>query len=120
MAEQQLTSENLESYSVEAISNYGRAIDEFCDLLVSIKSEDANVAVFNSIYVTIEGKKRRLGDIANIEAPEDPLKLEVMVYSRDNMDIVIDAIKESGFPAKKQNDVSQYINVRVPSLKNAT
>ena len=114
MAEQQLTSENLESYSVEAISNYGRAIDEFCDLLVSIKSEDANVAVFNSIYVTIEGKKRRLGDIANIEAPEDPLKLEVMVYSRDNMDLVIDTIKESGFPAKKQNDVSQYINVRVP------
>ena len=30
------------------------------------------------------------------------------------MDLVIDTIKESGFPAKKQNDVSQYINVRVP------
>ena len=53
MAEPQLSPENLESYSVEAISNYGRAIDEFCDVLVGIKSEDANVAVFNSIYVRV-------------------------------------------------------------------
>ena len=90
MADQQLTPENLESYSVEAISNYGRAIDEFCDVLVGIKSEDANIAVFNSIYITIDGKKRRLGDIANIESPEDPLKIEVMVYSRDNFSFNLD------------------------------
>ena len=114
MADQQLTPENLESYSVEAISNYGRAIDEFCDVLIGIKSEDANIAVFNSIYVTIEGKKRRLGDIANIESPEDPLKIEVMVYSRDNMEVISDTIKESGFPAKTQGEGSQYLNVRVP------
>ena len=43
MADQQLTPENLESYSVEAISNYGRAIDEFCDvLIVSVLNSDPN------------------------------------------------------------------------------
>jgi|TARA_B100001540_G_scaffold312363_1_gene333355 ribosome recycling factor len=112
MAEQ-LTAENLESYSIEAISNYGRAIEDFSDVLVSIKSEDANVSVFNSLYIMIEGKKRRLYDLANVESPEDALKLEVMVYSRENVDIVKDTIKESGFPAKSEPG-SQYINVRVP------
>jgi len=112
MAEQ-VTADNLESYSVEAISNYGRAIEEFSDLLVGIKSEDANVAVFNSLYIMIEGKKRRLYDLANVDAPEDPMKLEVMVYSRENIDIIIETIKESGFPAKCEQG-SQYIHVRVP------
>ena len=112
MAEQ-LTPENLDSYSIEAISNYGRAIEDFADVLIGIKSEDANVSVFNSLYIMIEGKKRRLYDLANVEAPEDPLKLEVMVYSRDNIEIVTDTIKESGFPAKSEQG-SQYIHVRVP------
>ena len=85
----------------------------FSDVLVSIKSEDANVAVFNSLYIMIEGKKRRLYDLANVESPEDALKLEVMVYSRENVDIVKDTIKGSGFPAKSEQG-SQYINVRVP------
>ncbi len=114
MAEQTLSPENLESYSVEAISNYARAVDEFCESLINIKSEDANIAVFNSIYVMIDGKKRRLGDIANIESPENPLNIEVMVYNKEHIEIVIDTIKESGFPAKIQSEGSQYINVRVP------
>ena len=114
MAEQQLSPENLESYSVEALSNYARAVEEFCDVLIEIKSEHANISVFNSIQVQIEGKKRRLNDIANIESPVDILNLEVMVYSRDNLEIVLDTIKESGFPAKIRKEGSQYIDVRVP------
>lgn len=114
MAEQQLSPENLESYSVEALSNYARAVEEFCDVLIEIKSEHANISVFNSIQVQIEGKKRRLNDIANVESPLDILNLEVMVYSRDNLEIVLDTIKESGFPAKIREEGSQYIDVRVP------
>ena len=114
MAEQQLSPENLESYSVEALSNYARSIEEFCDTLLEIKSEHANISVFNSIQVQIEGKKRRLNDIANIESPIDVLNIEVMVYSRDNLEIVLDTIKESGFPAKIREEGSQFIDVRVP------
>ena len=114
MAEQQSSPENLESYSVEALSNYARVVEEFCDVLIEIKSEHANISVFNSIQVQIEGKKRRLNDIANIESPEDILKIEVMVYSRDNLELVLDTIKESGFPAKLREQNSQFIDVRVP------
>ncbi len=114
MAEQNLSPENLESYSTEAISNFGKAIEDFADVITEIKSEDANVAVFNSIYVMITGRKRRLGDIANIETPNDPLNLEVMVYNKDQIELVMDTIKDAGFPAKLKEQGSQFINVRVP------
>ena len=81
MAEQSLTPENLESYSTEAISNFSKAIEDFADLITEIKSEDANIAVFNSISVMIDGRKRRLADIANIEAPNDPLNLDCLLYT---------------------------------------
>ena len=106
MADQSLTPENLESYSTEAISNFSKAIEDFADVITEIKSEDANISVFNSIYVMIEGRKRRLADIANVEAPDDPLNLEVMVYSKDNLETVIDTIKEAGFP------ISSIIDMR--------
>ena len=114
MAEQSLSPENLESYSTEAISNFSKAIEDFADVITEIKSEDANIAVFNSIYVMIDGRKRRLADIANVEAPNDPLNLEVMVYSKDNLETVIDTIKESGFPVKLKEKNSQFLTVRVP------
>ena len=114
MAEQNLSPENLESYSTEAISNFGKAIEDFADVITEIKSEDANVAVFNSIYVMITGRKRRLGDIANIETPNDPLNLEVMVYNKDQIELVMDTIKDAGFPAKLKEQGSQFINIRVP------
>ena len=114
MAEQSLTPENLESYSTEAISNFSKAIEDFADVIIKIKSEDANIAVFNSIFVMIEGRKRRLADIANVEAPDDPLNLEVMVYSKDNLETVIDTIKEAGFPVKLKEKNSQFLIVKVP------
>ena len=114
MVEQSLTPENLESYSTEAISNFSKAIEDFADLITEIKSEDANIAVFNSIFVMIDGRKRRLADIANVEAPNDPLNLEVMVYSKDNLEIVIDTIKDAGFPVKLKEKNSQFLIVRVP------
>ena len=114
MAEQSLTPENLESYSTEAISNFSKAIEDFADVLTEIKSEDANIAVFNSIFVMIDGRKRRLADIANVEAPNDPLNLEVMVYSKDNLETVMTTIKESGFPVKLKEKNSQFLVVKVP------
>ena len=114
MADQSLTPENLESYSTEAISNFSKAIEDFADVITEIKSEDANIAVFNSKYVMIDGRKRRLADIAYVEAPNDPLNLEVMVYSKDNLETVIDTIKESGFPVKLKEKNSQFLIVRVP------
>ena len=114
MAEKSLTPENLESYSTEAISNFSKAIEDFADVITEIRSEDANISVFNSIFVMLDGRKRRLADIANIEAPNDPLNLEVMVYSKDYLETVMNTIKEAGFPAKLKEENSQFLTVKVP------
>ena len=127
MAEQSLTPENLESYSTEAISNFSKAIEDFADVLTEIKAEDANIAVFNSIHVMIDGRKRRLADIGNIEAPNDPLNLEVMVYSRDNWDLaaarassVVQSISKSGdIPLDRLMAISYGEAKPLASNKNA-
>jgi ribosome recycling factor len=104
---------NEESYSIEAISNLERAIEEFAETLEDIKSEDANIKVFNSLQLMIEARKRRLGDLGKIESPEDPMKVELMVYNKEHIEDILEFIKQNGFPAKNETG-SQFINIRVP------
>ena len=104
---------NEESYSIEAISNLERAIEDFAETLEDIKSEDANIKVFNSLQLMIEARKRRLGDLGKIESPENPMKVELMVYNKEHIEDILEFIKQNGFAAK--NEVgSQFINIRVP------
>jgi ribosome recycling factor len=104
---------NEESYSIEAISNLERAIEDFADTLEDIKSEDANIKVFNSLQLMIEARKRRLGDLGKIESPENPMKVELMVYNKEHIEDILEFIKQNGFPAKNEIG-SQFINIRVP------
>ncbi len=113
MEDENLSPQNLESYSTEALANFARAVEEFSDVLNTIQPGDANIGLFNSIYVTVEGRKRRLGDLSNVETPDDPLKLQLMIYNKEHIENIHDTIKESGFPAKHEPG-SQYLNVRVP------
>ena len=102
-----------EGYSPEAIANLERAIEEFAESMLAIKSEDANIKVFTSLQIIMNGRKRRIGDLANVESPDDPMKIQIMVYNKENIEIVLEFIKENGFPAKNEEG-SQFINVRVP------
>ena len=104
---------NEESYSIEAISNLERAIEDFAETLEDIKSEDANIKVFNSLQLMIEARKRRLGDLGKIESPENPMKVELMVYNKEHIEDILEFIKQNGFPAKNEIG-SQFINIRVP------
>jgi ribosome recycling factor len=61
----------------------------------------------------MSGRKRRIGDLANVESPDDPMKIQLMVYNKENIETVLEFIKENGFPAKNENG-SQFISVRVP------
>ena len=102
-----------EGYSPEAIANLERAIEEFAETMLEIKSEDANIKVFESLQITMNGRKRRIGDLANVESPDDPMKIKLMVYNKEHIEEVLEFIKENGFPAKNEEG-SQFINVRVP------
>ena len=112
MAEER-NNENVEGYSTEATANLEVAVEEFAETLAEIKSEDANLQVFRSLQIVITGRKKRIGDLGNVESPDDPMKIEIMIYNKEHIELVLDCIKQNGFPAKNE-DGSQFINVRVP------
>ena len=112
-AEFNITVNTDEGYSPEAIANLDRAVEEFAEDLLKIKSEDANVMVFRTLAITMQGRKRRIGDLGNVESPEDPMKIELMIYNKEQIADILEFIKQNGFPAKNETG-SQYIYIRVP------
>ena len=61
----------------------------------------------------MNGRKRRIGDLGNVESPDDPMKIQLMIYNKEHVQEVLDFIRESGFPAKNEEG-SQFIHIRVP------
>ena len=102
-----------EGYSPEAIANMENALEEFIVSLTEIKPEDANISVFKGLKLTITGRPRRLSDLGNVESPDDPMKIELMIYNKEQIDLVLEFIKDNGFPAKNEPG-SQFIHIRVP------
>ena len=105
--------DNLESYSTEATANLERAVEEFGDLIQDKINQEPNVRVFGSLQIVINGRKRRISDLGNVESPDNPMKIELMIYNKEQIEEILEFIKQNGFPAKNQTG-SQFINVRVP------
>ena len=102
-----------EGYSVEAQENMGVAIDQFKESLIPIGSEEANKNVFATIKIMVKGVRRRLVDLGNVDAPEGPLKIQLMIFNKEHIPLVIEQLKEEGF--KPRTDAgSQYVKVDVP------
>jgi ribosome recycling factor len=111
--ENQTIINNEEGYSPEAIANLERAIEEFAETLLEIKPEHSNISVFRSLKITMNGRPRRIGEMGNVESPDDPMKIQLMIYNKEYIQTVLEFIKQNGFPAKNE-DGSQFINIRVP------
>ena len=69
-----------EGYSVEAVENMETALEKFKESLISIGSEEANKNIFATIKLLVNGVRRRLVDLGNVEAPEGPLNIQLMIY----------------------------------------
>ena len=102
-----------EGYSPESIANMESALEEFIVSLLDIKPEDANIAVFRGLKITLQGRPRRLAELGNVESPDNPMKIELMIYNKEQIEQVLEFIKENGFPAKNDPG-SQFIHIRVP------
>ena len=63
--------------------------------------------------MTVNGRPRRIGEFGNVDSPDDPLKIELMIYNKENIPDILEFIKNNGFPAKNEEG-SQFIYVRVP------
>ena len=81
MDEEYYTTSNVdEGYSPEAIANMESALEEFAVSLLEIKPEDANIAVFRGLKITMQGRPRRIAELGNVESPEGPMKIQLMIY----------------------------------------
>ena len=102
-----------EGYSVEAQENMAVALEQFKESLIPIGSEEANKNVFATIKIMIKGVRRRLVDLGNVDAPEGPLKIQLMIFNKEHIPLIIEQLKEEGF--KPRTDAgSQYVKVDVP------
>ena len=114
MDEEYYTTSNVdEGYSPEAIANMESALEEFAVSLLEIKPEDANIAVFRGLKITMQGRPRRIAELGNVESPEGPMKIQLMIYNKEQIEQILEFIKQNGFPAKNETG-SQFIHIRVP------
>ena len=102
-----------EGYSVEAQENMAVALEQFKESLIPIGSEEANKNAFATIKIMVKGVRRRLVDLGNVDAPEGPLKIQLMIFNKEHIPLIIEQLKEEGF--KPRTDAgSQYVKVDVP------
>ena len=94
-----------EGYSVEAQENMQVAVENFKESLVAIGSEEANKNVFATIKVMVNGIRRRLVDLGNVDAPEGPLKIQFMLFNKDHIPLVREQLKEDGFKPSQSNTI---------------
>ena len=106
-------SKDEEGYSVEAQENMQVALENFKESLVAIGSEEANKNVFATIKVMVSGIRRRLVDLGNVDAPEGPLKIQLMIFNKDHIPLVMEQLKEDGFKPRSEPG-SQYVKIDVP------
>ena len=102
-----------EGYSVEAQENMQVALETFKESLILVGSEEANKNVFTTIKIMVKGIRRRLVDLGNVEAPEGPLKIQLMIFNKDHIPLVMEQLKEDGFKPRTDSG-SQYIKIDVP------
>ncbi len=102
-----------EGYSVEAQENMQVAVETFRESLVAIGSEEANKNVFATIKVMVSGIRRRLVDLGNVEAPEGPLKIQLMIFNKDHIPHEMEQLKEDSFKPRSEPG-SQYVKIDVP------
>ena len=104
---------NEEGYSPEAIANFEGSVEEFAETLLEIKPELSNISVFRSLKITMNGRQRRIAEFGNVDSPNDPMKIELMIYNKEHIPQILEFIKNNGFPAKNEEG-SQFIFIRVP------
>lgn len=102
-----------EGYSIEAQENMLESINAFKESLIPIGSEEANKNVFATIKILIKGVRRRLVDLGNVDAPEGPLKIQLMIFNKEHIPLIMEQLKEEGFKPRSDPG-SQYVKVDVP------
>ena len=111
MNEEDLT----DSYSQEANENMKVAIENLVTNLTQVGSADAYKNALFGLKLMVDKRPRRITDVANVEPGLKPRSLDLMVYSRELIPLVVEEIKLAGFKNVTSDIELQRVTIIVPA-----
>lgn len=111
MNEEDLT----DSYSQEANENMKVAIENLVTNLTQVGSADAYKNALFGLKIMVDKRPRRITDVANVEPGLKPRSLDLMVYSRELIPLVVEEIKLAGFKNVTSDIELQRVTIVVPA-----
>ena len=103
-----------DSYSAEALANMENYIISFGTLIKDVGSSEGFKNALFGMKVMIEKKPRRVADLSKIYAGRAPRTLELLVFSREHIPLIVAEIKAHEFKNVKSDVQQQLITVTVP------
>ena len=110
MNEEDLT----DSYSQEANENMKVAIENLKTSLNDVGSADAYKNALFGLKIMVDKKPRRITDVCNVEPGLKPRSLDLLVYSRELIPLVVEEIKVAGFKNVTSDIELQRVTIVVP------
>ena len=111
MNEEELT----DSYSQEANENMKVSIESLVTSLTQVGSADAYKNALFGLKIMVDKRPRRITDVANVEPGLKPRSLDLMVYSRELIPLVVEEIKVAGFKNVTSDIELQRVTIIVPA-----
>ena len=111
MNEEELT----DSYSQEANENMKVSIENLVTSLTQVGSADAYKNALFGLKIMVDKRPRRITDVANVEPGLKPRSLDLMVYSRELIPLVVEEIKVAGFKNVTSDIELQRVTIIVPA-----
>ena len=111
MNEEDLT----DSYSQEANENMKVSIENLVTNLTQVGSADAYKNALFGLKIMVDKRPRRITDVANVEPGLKPRSLDLMVYSRELIPLVVEEIKLAGFKNVTSDIELQRVTIIVPA-----
>ena len=103
-----------DSYSAEALANMENYIISFGTMIKDVGSSEGFKNALFGMKVMVDKKPRRVADITKIYTGRAPRTLELLVFSREHIPLIVAEIKESGLKNVKADVQQQLITVVVP------
>lgn len=100
-----------EQYSMQAENLMKSAVEEYSEVIKEVKATDANLTIIRNIRVNIQGKPRRLVDVADLKKTDDVHKLQLLVFNTDHIELLSEQLDENSFSYEVDG---QFINISVP------
>jgi ribosome recycling factor len=100
-----------EQYSVQAENLMKSAVEEYKEVIKDVKATDANLTIIRNLRISIQGKPRRLVDVADLKKTDDVHKLQLLVFNTDHIELLTEQLDENGFSYEVEG---QFINITVP------